>query len=153
MELSPHVEAIRSALRSVAGDDETTAAVAERLSSAIDASLHLQLLDMLSQIALELTEQLPSGRIELRLAGRDAQLVYADSAAEPTPSTSGDDDGATARLTLRMSEGLKVSLEAAAAGQGVSTNSWLVNAVKRALDQNASRKRGVGNRLTGYAQG
>jgi hypothetical protein len=153
MELSPHVEAIRSALRSVAGEDEATVAVAERLSSAIDASLQLQLLDMLSQIALELTEQLPSGRIELRLAGRDAQLVYADSAAEPTSSSSGDDDGTTARLTLRMSEGLKVSLEAAAAGQGVSTNAWLVNAVKRALDQNASRKRGVGNRLTGYAQG
>ncbi len=153
MELTPHVEAIRSALRSVAGEDDATVAVAERLSSAIDATLQLQLLDMLSQIALELTEQLPSGRVELRLAGRDAQLIYADGGAEHTPSAAGSDDSATARLTLRMSEGLKASLERAAADQGISTNAWLVAAVKRALDQNASRRRGVGNRLTGYAQG
>lgn len=152
MELTPHVEAIRASLRSVAGDDEAAAAIAERLSAALDASLHLQLLDLLSQIALELNEQLPSGRVELRLAGRDAQLVYAETSTEDS-APAGDDDGTTARLTLRMSEGLKTSVETAAAQQGVSTNAWLVAAVRRGLDQTASRKRTVGNRLTGYAQG
>jgi hypothetical protein len=152
MELTPHVESIRASLQSVAGDDEDAAAIAERLSTALDAALHLQLLDLLSQIALELNEQLPSGRVELRLAGRDAQLVYADTAAE-NGMPQGDDDGATARLTLRMSEGLKTAVEAAAAQQGISTNAWLVTAVRRGLDQSASRKRSIGNRLTGYAQG
>jgi len=152
MELTPHVEAIRASLRAVAGDDEAAAAMAERLSTALDASLHLQLLDLLSQLALELTEQLPTGHIELRLAGRDAQLVYTD-APDATTSASSEDDGTTARLTLRMSESLKSSVEDAAARQGVSTNSWLVAAVRRGLDQSTSRKRSVGNRLTGYAQG
>ena len=57
MELTPHIEALRASLHSIAGDDEAAAAMAERLSSALDASLHLQLLDLLSQIALELNEQ------------------------------------------------------------------------------------------------
>ena len=76
MELTPHVESLRASLQSIAGDDEAAVAMAERLSSALDAALHLQLLDLLSQIALELNEQLPNGRVEVRLAGRDAQLVY-----------------------------------------------------------------------------
>ena len=152
MELTPHIESLRASLQSIAGDDEAAVAMAERLSSALDASLHLQLLDLLSQIALELNEQLPTGRVEVRLAGRDAQLVYAEATADDAPPAD-EPDGTTARLTLRMSEGLKISVEAAADQQGVSTNAWLVTAVRRGLDQSASRKRKVGNRLTGYAQG
>ncbi|MEO8330031.1 MAG: histidine kinase [Candidatus Nanopelagicales bacterium] len=151
MELTPHVEAIRAALRSVAGDDEASAAAAERLSAALEATLQLQVLDMLGQVALELGDQLPTGRVELRLAGRDVQLIYTHAENEAAPT--GDDDGTTARLTLRMSEGLKSAVEGAAAKQGVSTNAWLVVAVRRAIEQPTARQRSSGKRLTGYAQG
>jgi predicted HicB family RNase H-like nuclease len=149
MEITPHVAAVRSRLEAVVGDDDASVAVAERISLALDAALQLQLLDILSQAALEVTEQLPSGRVELRLAGRDAQLVFSDDVAQSSVS---DDDSATARLTLRMSESLKAAVERAADAESASTNAWLVTAIKRSLDKKPSRSR-AGNRLSGYAKG
>ena len=57
----------------------------------------------------------------------------------------------TARITLRLPEGLKARAEAAAAREGASTNTWLVRAVSRALEPRTTRIR-TGNRLQGYAQ-
>jgi len=152
MEITPHVQSIRARLEAAAGGDEASIVAAERLSAAVDPALQLQLLDLLGQAALELSGQLPNGHVELRLAGRDAQLVYSDD-AEAAPPATADDLGSSARLTLRMSDGLKSALEAAAAREGISTNAWLVTTIKRAIEQKPSRKRSAGNRLTGYAQG
>ena len=152
MEITPHVQAIRTRLEAAAGTDELAVDTAERMSMAIDAALQLQLLDVLGQAALELTAQLPNGHVELRLAGREAQLVFIDDGAA-LPPTAVDDDGSTARLTLRMTDTVKTAVENAANRDGMSTNAWLVTTIKRALDQKPSRTRSPGNRLTGYAQG
>ncbi len=151
MDLAPHTDAIRSDLEGAAAGDEAAQAVAERLARSLDASIHLRLLDLVGEAALELSEQLPVGHVEVRLAGRDVRLVLVGDAgpAEPT-SPPPDEDGGTARLTLRMPEGLKGRVESAADREGVSTNAWLVRAVSRALDT-APRRRS-GNRLTGFAQ-
>jgi len=151
MDITPHVELIRSRLAAAAGSDPAAAESAERMSLALEPTLHLQLLDLLGQAGLELSEQLPEGHVELRLAGRDAELVYApeDVAASATQP---DQDAATARLTLRMSDQLKGTVERVAAQEGLSTNAWLVAAVKQALDKQTKGKRRVGNRLSGYAQ-
>jgi hypothetical protein len=147
MEITPHVEAIRSDLEAVAAGDEATLAVAERLSRALDSSLQLRLLDALGQAALELSDQLPSGRVDVRLAGRDVTLVVV---SDERPAAPPAEDEGTARLTLRMPEGLKSRVESAAAREGVSTNAWLVHAVSRGLDQQPRRR--IGNRVTGFAQ-
>jgi hypothetical protein len=154
MEITPHVEAIRAALEAVAGDDEASAAVADRLSHAVAPAVQLQLLDLLGQVALEVTSQLPSGRVDLQLAGRDALLVFTDSSPAASSAAAPDDDSGTARLTLRMSDALKAAVEQTAAQEGLSTNAWLVNAAKRALEPAPSRRRGPGpgNRLSGYTQ-
>lgn len=152
MEITPHVQSIRARLEAAAGSDEGALEAAERMSLAIDAALQLQLLDLLGQAALELSDHLPAGHVELRLAGRDAQLVFVDD-SEGTSAATPEDDGVTARLTLRMSDSMKAAVEAVAAREGVSTNAWLVSTVKRALDQKPARKRSSGNRITGYAQG
>lgn len=154
MDTRPHVEAIRAALEAVAGEDETSTSVAARLSQAVGPAVQLQLLDMLGQVALEVSSQLPSGRLDLQLAGRDAVLVFRDDSGETTSGVGVDDDSGTARLTLRMSDTLKGAVEQAAAREGLSTNAWLVGAAKRALEPGPPRHRrpGVGNRLTGYTQ-
>ena len=150
MDTGPHIEAIRADLEAVAGPDEAMAAVVERMSRAIEPSLQLRLLDAVGQAALEVSDQLPAGRIDVRLAGRDVQLVYvAEETSSPPPS---DDEGETARLTLRMPEALKIRVEEVATREGVSTNSWLVRAVKRGIDEQHRTRRRVGNRLTGFAQ-
>ena len=148
MEMARFVAGLESDLAAVAavGDDETAAA-ANRLIQAIRGSAGLRLLDALGQAALEVSEQLPSGHIEVRLSGQDPALVYVGE-TEPEPE-SAPDDGLTARITLRLPEALKASVEAAAARDGISVNSWLVRALSRST---APRVQRSGNRLQGFAQ-
>jgi HicB family len=149
MQLEPHAEALRAELARLAElGDENVAAAAARLSEALGATLSMRLLGLLSEAALEVSSQLPAGHVELRLAGEEPSLVYVsdDAAAQPTPS----DDALTARITLRLPDSLKTSLEAAAAQDGVSLNSWIVKALARGLTLAATSR--IGSRLTGFGQ-
>ena len=127
--------------------DERTAQLAERLSEALGSSLRLKLLDLLSQVAVELSSKLPSGHIEVRLAGQEPELVFVDTQAEGAGSVG---EELSARISLRLPESLKAAVERAADREGVSTNAWLVRAIARATE---SRPVHVsGKRLSGYAQ-
>jgi len=152
MDLTPYLDTVRADLEVVSGSDEATSAVAERLARALEPSLQLRLLDALGQAAQELSEQLPNGRVDVRLSGRDVDLVVAFDEA-PAEPIAPDDEGGTARITLRLPENAKTRVERAASGEGISTNSWLVRAVVRGLEQEQQhRRRRVGNRITGLAQ-
>jgi hypothetical protein len=149
MELAPYVEALQSDLAAIAAvGDDATAQAAQRLSAAIRASTGLRLLDALGEAALELNAQLPSGRVEVRLAGQDPSLVYVDERASAPPSP---EESATARITLRLPESLKASIDAAAAREGVSVNTWLVRALARSVST-TNRSREPGNRLRGFGR-
>jgi HicB family len=152
MQTAPYVEAIQADLAAAAAlGDESTAEAGRRLSLAVESSLHLRLLDLLTEVSVGLSAQLSSGRVEVRLSGREPELVVVeDEPAEPQAAAYGD-EVETARITLRLPEGLKGQAEAAAAREGVSTNTWLVRAVTRALEPRTTRIR-TGNRLQGYAQ-
>jgi hypothetical protein len=108
----------------------------------------MRLLETLGEAALEISEQLPDGHVEVRLAGPDPQLVYVGGEPAEAPAL-GAEDGLTARITLRLPEGLKRDLEAAAAREGVSLNTWLIRALARSTAPPARR---TGNRLTGYGR-
>ncbi|MFN2539674.1 MAG: toxin-antitoxin system HicB family antitoxin [Mycobacteriales bacterium] len=134
MDLSPHVAALRADLSGAGavGSDEVARA-AGLLGDAIEPALRLVLLDLLSEAAEELSGQLPGATVEVRLRGREPELVATlQAAAAPLPEPAGDDG--TARLTLRLPEALKTRAEAAAAAESLSVNSWLVRAVQAALD-------------------
>jgi hypothetical protein len=151
MQLESHIQAIQEELAAAASlGDETTAEVARRLSESLAATLHLHLLDLLGEVALELTGQLESGRIEVRLAGRDPELAYVAEAASDAGQF-GYGEEHSGRITLRLPESLKASVEEAAAREGVSTNAWLVRAIARVLDHQSSKR--TRHRLQGYAQG
>ena len=150
MQLSPYIEALEADLAAIAAvGDENVAAVAERLSHALRSSLGLKLLDLLGEAALEVSAQLPSGHVEVRLAGQDPSLVFVEEAPEAAPTTQSGDDGLTARITLRLPESLKGAVEVAASGEGISVNAWLVRALARSV---SSGSRGPGSRLSGYAR-
>jgi hypothetical protein len=149
VELSPHVEAVRGDLEALAGPEDGP--IVERLARALESSIQLRFLDAIGEAALELNPQLPAGHLDVRLAGREVQLVFVPE-REPTPAPAPtDDDGGTARLTLRMPDALKVRVEQAADADGISTNAWLVRAVSRALEPRREMRRG-GSRITGYAR-
>ena len=149
MQLEPHVEALRAELARLAElGDENVAAAATRLSEALGATLSMRLLGLLSEAALEVSSQLPAGHVELRLAGEEPSLVYVSDEAAPQPAQA--EDALTARITLRLPDSLKTSLEAAAAQDGVSLNSWIVKALARGLTLAATSR--IGSRLTGFGQ-
>ena len=151
MQTTPYVDALLADLEAMASlGDEAVADAAQRLSQTLRASAGLRLLDLLGEAALEVSGQLPSGHVEVRLAGQEPSLVYVDE--EPSePSLTTAEDGASARITLRLSEALKLSVEAAAAREGVSVNTWIVRALNRAATVPATVRRS-GRRLTGYAE-
>jgi hypothetical protein len=149
MQLSQIIEALRSDLNAVAAiGDERTAQTAERIGIALEGSLALRLVDAFSAAALELNAQIPNGHVEVRLAGRDPELVFVEEEtreAEPQAA----EEGATARITLRLADSLKDQVEVAAAAAGVSVNTWIIRTLARAVTQPARRSR---NRLTGFAE-
>ena len=148
MEMARFIESLEADVAAVAAvGDEQTRAVADRVLQAIRGSAGLRLLDALGEAALELSAQLPAGHVEVRLVGQDPALVYVgEEEAPPEPAA---EDGLTARITLRLPESLKASIEAAANREGVSVNSWLVRALSRGLAGPVQRS---GKRLRGYAQ-
>src|SRR5580765_8971124 len=99
MEMSPHVDALVADLEAVAAGDEEYADAARRLAAALRASAGLRLLDALADAVLELNTQLPGGHVEVRLAGRDPQLLFvSDESQEPPPVV--QETGDTARISL-----------------------------------------------------
>ncbi len=127
------------------GDDRAEQ-IARRLADSIGSSLRLKLLDLLSQAAVELSSKLPSGHVEVRLAGQEPEFVYVD-----TPEAAGaSGEELSSRITLRLSDNLKLTVEQAAGREGVSTNTWIVRAIARAAESRPARS--GGKRLTGYAQ-
>ena len=151
MQLDGHIQAIQDDLNATASlGDDVTAEAALRLTEALGSRLHLRLLDLLGEAALEIGGQLGSGRVEIRLAGRDPELVVVlEDVPEPTQVAAGEEY--TGRISLRLPESLKSSVEAAAAQEGISTNAWLVRTLARVLDTRTVRR--GRNRLQGYAQG
>ena len=148
MQIEGHVQALREDVAAVAAlGDESTARAAQLLSVALEASFGRRLLEVLNEAALELSGQLQDGRIEVRLSGRDPELLFVAETAEPAGA--GAEEAFTARITLRLPESLKARIEQAAARDGTSVNTWLVQALTRSTDQ---RRPGGGRRMTGFAQ-
>jgi predicted HicB family RNase H-like nuclease len=56
----------------------------------------------------------------------------------------------SARISLRLPESLKTSVERAADREGISVNAWLVRAIARATESRPVHS--GGKRLSGYAQ-
>ncbi|GAA0911945.1 toxin-antitoxin system HicB family antitoxin [Virgisporangium aurantiacum] len=137
MDLTPYLESLRRDLAAAAAPaGEAAARSAELLSSALESAARLSLLEALSDAAAEITTKLDGSSVEVRLRGRDAELVVTDgapaqSSAPPPPLA--DSGGDVARITLRLPEVLKEQAERAATEEGISVNAWLVRAVAAAL--------------------
>jgi HicB family len=175
MELSPYVEGLRRELGSLtrfASEDVTR--VAERLAEALDSSVRLTLLDVLTAAAADITTRLDEQVIDVRLSAGEPEFVVTtvphpqhDPAPGPAAEAggaagAGGDEAGTARVTLRLSEALKARVEAQALAEGLSVNTWLAHAAIRALENpggsgagpaSSQRTRsGIGQRITGYAR-
>ncbi len=168
MELSQYVEGLRRELGTLTRfAPAEIVQLADQLAEALESSVRLTLLDVLSAAAAEITEHLDETVIDVRLNAGEPEFVVtavATQAPEPVASPAADtasDDAGTARMTLRLSESLKTKIEAQAAAAGMSVNSWLAHAAIRALEQrpedvirstSQAPKIRIGQRISGYAR-
>jgi hypothetical protein len=152
MNLTPYVNHLGRELATLAeaGGEEARALV-ERLTGPLESAIRMTLLDTLSAAADEISRELAPGSVELRLRGRDPGFVVTsppgepfepaarDAASSADGSREGDlliaDDGAAARINVRLPEQLKAAIEEAAAQEGRSVNAWLVRAAAAALQR------------------
>jgi hypothetical protein len=165
MELDRYADRLRTQLAAVAeaGSDEARG-LAERMSTALDPAVRLALLELLAEAAGEISREIAPGAVDVRLRGRDPELVVTrpaepapaaavPPAAVPASDTATDDETATFRTTLRLPERLKSRVEQAAVSEGVSVNTWLVRAVTAALEPEPRRTvPRTGDRFTGWVR-
>ncbi len=156
MDLSPYLESLRRDLTAAAAPGGQQAAqTAELLAGALDSAARLCLIEVLADATAEITTKLDGPTVEVRLRGREADLVVAHpetSAPVPPPVA---ESGDLARLTLRLPEQLKEAVERAAGAEGISVNAWLVRAASMALHgppKSPPPRANFGRNFTGFAQ-
>jgi hypothetical protein len=147
MDITPYVDSLRRDLVAAAEAAGPEAqATAERLTFALDPAARLALMEAISQAATEITAEMPTGSVDVRLDGRELAFVVeapaapaasAPSSAPPPAAEDEEDAGGTARITLRLPESVKAKAEEFAARSGHSLNTWLVNVVRAATRDNA----------------
>ncbi len=151
MKMSLVVDGLRSDVTSVGelGDD-TVAEVAERIAELLSRSVPGRILDLLSDVAAELSAELPEGRVEIHVGGDDVDLAYVEDARGPAAGDSDGDRDLSARITLRLSESLKARVEEGATREGISVNAFIVRTLERGAWTGQKRSSHAGNRLRGY---
>lgn len=147
MDITPYVENLRRdllAAAEAAGPEAREAT--ERLAFALDPAARLALMEAVSQAAAEITAEMPSGGVDVRLTGRELDFVVHTTpqtspeppAAPAPPSEEPEDDGNVARITLRIPESVKAKAEELAARSGHSLNTWLVTVVRAATTRDSA---------------
>jgi hypothetical protein len=169
MDLTPYVETLRRELALAAGaGGEEARALADRLTASLESAVRLMLLEALSAAADEITRELAPGAVELRLRAGEPDFVVTpapadepdapDLDAQPLLAPPEGDEGATARINLRLPEQLKLGVEQAASRERLSVNAWLVRLAAAATarddaDRRSSRRGGrVGDAYKGWVQ-
>jgi hypothetical protein len=164
MDLTTYVENLRRelAVAAAAGGDEARA-LADRLTAPLEPAVRLMLLEALSTAADEITRELAPGSVELRLRSGEPDFVVSPAPAdEPVEATTEPasppegEEGATARINLRLPEHLKAGVEQAASRERLSVNSWLVRVVAAAVNAPAGRppqrRTRMGDSYTGWVR-
>jgi hypothetical protein len=152
MHLDSYVEQVQDQLVAAAalGDDRARQ-VAAALASAAAPAVRLAVLNALAAAPDEVTAALldspGSPVVTVALDVDEIRIAVATGSAELPQPLRPDEGDPSARISLRLSEALKGEVDDAAAGAGVSVNTWLVRAATTALASGASSSQGGGGRV------
>ncbi|QDY77955.1 toxin-antitoxin system HicB family antitoxin [Streptomyces qinzhouensis] len=172
MDLTPYVDTVRRELAAASGaGGEDARELAERLNAPLEAATRLAMLNVLSAAMDEVTRELAPGSVDVRLRGLDPDFVVTlpplDGVAsmkpvppaEPfrSPAPAEGDEGATARVNLRLPAHLKARVEEAAGREGLSLNAWVVRAVSATVDGGPGSRppetaQSIGDSITGWVR-
>jgi hypothetical protein len=152
MQLTPYLEAVARDLdRATALADEQTRELTHRVASVIEPGLRLAMVQLLSDVAAQLTAELDGPVITIRMEGRDPSwhIVRDEATLVAHDAEPGAEDN-SARVTVRLPEGVKKRAEVAAQNAGQSLNTWIVQALRRATTPNSTSHRSS-RRISGWA--
>lgn len=163
MELGPYIEELTRALATAgaAGGPEVQA-VLDRFTMALESAIRLAMLNVVSGAADEISANLAPGSVDVRLRGGNPEFVVRPALVDDAPPieppttsmfTPADEDGPTARISLRVPERLKARVDEAAGREGLSANAWLVRVVATAVDgggPSTSPRANHGRRYVGW---
>lgn len=171
MQIDEYVTALQEGLaKATLLAPEEVRRTAELIGEVLEPEARLALTRLASDLAEEITAELEAAVVEIHIRGGEPTVVIEQTevapaappipqppeAPEPPATPSPADEGGTARLTLRLPESLKAQIERAAAAEGRSTNTWLVQAAQQALSAPPSHTttrthQGSSRRMTGWA--
>ena len=163
MDISTYVESLQKSLNTTAapaGKEVADAAIL--LSHALEPATRLCLLEAMADAADEITATLNDVTVEARLHGRELEFVvneirHPDAVQIPADSTKVDSSDDVARISLRLPESIKESVEQAAKTENISVNGWLVRAIATAVSDGPDRgykphRGGRRRSFTGFAR-
>jgi hypothetical protein len=163
MHIDPYIDQVRSQLTAAAAlGDERTQQVAATLASSAAAAVRLAIINALSEAtgqvnaALLDTPGTGAATVSLQLDGDDVALSVRRMPADDSPMAAPEDGEATARISLRLTEQLKVDVERAATAESISVNTWLVRSARAGLSArrptDPAGSKGT-HRITGWVTG
>lgn len=168
MDIAPYIGSLSSALAASAQTSSPEVReAAERLAQGMGPAVRLAFMEMVSDVAAEVTSRLDSDVVDVRLRGGNPEIVverrvsneHEPPVPPPAPAPPVDDDGGMSRVSLRLPDYLKGQVDEAAAAEGMSVNTWLIRAVQQALtpqpgiDISAPGGRvRIGRSITGWAR-
>ncbi len=130
--------AVETQLR-IAGPEVAEAGT--HLMAALRPALTQTMMEVVSMAVAEISSQLDTQTIDIKLVDGDPELVVTDVTTPPLTSPSwNDDDADEARITVRLPAYLKDLITAEAENAGDSVNSYVVDVLGK-----SRRRRGSGN--------
>ena len=136
----------RTLLETSSLGDERTQEVARSLLAALDPALRLVALQMLTDAAEELNDELDGERVTVVMDGPATHFMVTRAAPqearpaqqEPAAPERPDHEDQEVRTTLRLPGSLKRDIDAAAQAQGRSLNAWMIEAARDALTRTSA---------------
>src|SRR5947209_18654946 len=119
MDLSEYVDALRASLTTAAAaGGEQARETARLLADTMEPAVRLAVIDAMSAMAAEVTAALDGALVDIRVRGRDPEVVVVPPTAgsEEAPAAEpedADDDSAMSRISLRLPDTLKARAERA----------------------------------------
>lgn len=141
MQLSHAVACLEASVETqlrVAGPD--AAEVGVQFMAALQPAIRQTLMDVVSMAAVEVSSQLPTHKVDVRIVEGDPELVVSAEAAPQAPSAPPGVEDDEARITLRLPGYLKDLIAEAASTEGDSVNTFVVDTLKT---QTQSKKGGA----------
>lgn len=120
------LDAALSTQRLIGGGDPAIDSAIGAVLSVLEPAIRAAAVNLAGQAAAEVTAQLPGRRVDVVMAGNDPTLVVSEGS-----TTAAAWSDVEARLTLRLPDELKQTIENAAKDAGDSLNSHVVKLLGR----------------------